>query len=103
MAQAACLMPAFCNTRSDFYMNKDWYSPKIKEKNTAKYCKNNRFFLYCTFLTKLQATLLKKRLWHRCFSVNIVQFLRIPIYRERLRWLLLILFQQNNFNHSSLS
>ena len=35
------------------------------------------------------ATLLKKRLWHRCFPVNIAKFLRTPFLTEHLRWLLL--------------
>ena len=35
------------------------------------------------------ATLLKKRLWHRCFPVNFVKFLRTPISIEHLWWLLL--------------
>ena len=35
------------------------------------------------------ATLLKKRLWHRCFSVNFVKFLRTHFFIEHLRWLLL--------------
>ena len=26
------------------------------------------------------ATLLKKRLWHRCFPVNFVKFLRTPVF-----------------------
>ena len=30
------------------------------------------------------ATLLKKRLWHRCFPVNFVEFLRTPFYRTPL-------------------
>ena len=30
------------------------------------------------------ATLLKKRLWHRCFPVNFVKFLRTPFYTEHL-------------------
>ena len=30
------------------------------------------------------ATLLKKRLWHRCFFVNFVKFLRIAFYRTPL-------------------
>ena len=34
-------------------------------------------------------TLLKKRLWHRCFRVNFVKFLRTPFSIEHLRWLLL--------------
>ena len=35
------------------------------------------------------ATLLKKRLWHKCFSVNFTKFLRTPLLTEHLRWLLL--------------
>ena len=34
------------------------------------------------------ATLLKKRLWHRCFPVNFAKVLR-TIFTEHLRWLLL--------------
>ena len=33
--------------------------------------------------------LLKKTLWHRCFPVNFVKFLRTPFFTENLRWLLL--------------
>ena len=35
------------------------------------------------------ATLLKKRLWHRCFPVNFAKFLRIPFLTEYIWWLLL--------------
>ena len=35
------------------------------------------------------ATLLKKRLWHRCFSVNFANILRTPFFIEDLRWMLL--------------
>ena len=35
------------------------------------------------------ATLLKKRLWHRCFPVNFAEFLRTLFFTEHLRWLLL--------------
>ena len=31
----------------------------------------------------------KKRLWHRCFLVNFVKFLRTPFYTEHLWWLVL--------------
>ena len=34
-------------------------------------------------------TLLKKRLWHRCFSVNFKKFLRTPFLTAHLQWLLL--------------
>ena len=45
-----------------------------------------------SFLIKLQttpATLLKKRLWHRCFPVNFAKFLRTPSFTEYFWWLLL--------------
>ena len=37
------------------------------------------------------ATLLKKRLWHKCFPVNFAKFLRTPFLKEHLRWLLLFI------------
>ena len=36
------------------------------------------------------AALLKKRLWHRCFPLNFVKFLRTPFGIEHLWWLLLV-------------
>ena len=35
------------------------------------------------------ATLFKKRLWHMCFPLNFMKFLRTPFLTEHLRWLLL--------------
>ena len=35
------------------------------------------------------ATLLKKRLWDMCFLVNFARFLRTPFLTKHLRWLLL--------------
>ena len=35
------------------------------------------------------ATLSKKRLWHRCFLVNVAKFQTILFLKEHLRWLLL--------------
>ena len=37
------------------------------------------------------ATLLKNRLWHRCFPVKFAKFLRTPFIIEHLWWLLLLL------------
>ena len=51
-----------------------------------------------SFLIKLPAwglrpaTLLKKRVWYRCFPVNFVKFLRTPFLTEHLQWLLLNVF-----------
>ena len=42
-----------------------------------------------SFLIKLQpSTLLKKRLWDRCFPVNFAKFLRAAFLTEYLWWLL---------------
>ena len=37
------------------------------------------------------ATLLKKRLWHRCLPANFMKFLRTPFYTEHVWWLLLFM------------
>ena len=37
----------------------------------------------------MPATLLKNRLWHSCFPMNFVKFLRTPFLIEQLWWLLL--------------
>ena len=49
-----------------------------------------------SFLIKLQAlrrsqacNFIKKRLWRRCFPVNLAKFLRTPFLTEHLCWLLL--------------
>ena len=47
------------------------------------------------------ATLLKKRLWRRCFPVNFTKFLRTPFFIEHLRWLLLNKMFLNNIINSS--
>ena len=36
------------------------------------------------------ATLLKKRLWHRCLSLRFTKFLKILFFTEHLWWLLLL-------------
>ena len=42
------------------------------------------------------ATLLKKRLWHRCFSVNFAKFLGTPFLTEHLWCLLLYVISSKN-------
>ena len=42
------------------------------------------------------ATLLKKRLWHRCFPRNFAKFLRTPSPTEHMWWLLRFLPCQKN-------
>ena len=52
------------------------------------YKKTSRRFLGHIHL-KRPATLLKKRLWHRCFPVNFVKFLRTPFLQNTSGRLLL--------------
>ena len=42
-----------------------------------------------SFFSLRSATLLKKRLWHRCFHVSFGKVLRIRFFKEHLQWLLL--------------
>ena len=78
------------------------------EMQSSKRCSVKRVFLEisqnlqentcarASFLIKLRAsgtgTGVSKRLWHRCFPVNFVKFLRTPFFTEHLRWLLLTNF-----------
>ena len=56
------------------------------KKFTGKHRCQSLFFNKVATLTP--ATLLKKRLWHSCFPVNFVEYLRTPISIEQLWWLL---------------
>ena len=57
--------------------------------------KSSKLFMHrsshqrCSMEKGRPATLLKRRLWYRCFPVNFVKFLRTPFFREHLWWLLL--------------
>ena len=42
-------------------------------------------------------TLLKKRLWHRCFPSNFAEFIRTPSPTEHFRWLLLFLIMPKKY------
>ena len=57
-------------------------------KLTGKYLCHSLFFNKVAGLRS--TTLLKKRLWRRCFAVNFAKFLRTPFFTEHLQWLLLV-------------
>ena len=57
-------------------------------KAVARRCSVKKVFLNYFFLFH------RKTLWHRCFPVNFVKFLRTPFSVEQLLWLLLNLFQK---------
>ena len=58
-------------------------------KNFTKFTRKH--LCQSLFLNKVTGvrppTLLKRRLWHKCFPVNFVKFLRTPFFKEHLRWL----------------
>ena len=56
-------------------------------------CKSIDRFLYDEEHWSWPATLLKKRLWHRCFPVNFAKFLRTPFLQNTSGRLLLKLAQ----------
>ena len=60
-------------------------------RNFAKFTGNHLYqSLFFSKVVGLRpATLWKKRLWHRCFSVNFAKFLRTPFLQNTCGWLLL--------------
>ena len=80
------------------------HSPKTLTEAVARTCSVKKVFLKISqnlnentcarvsFLSLRPATLLKERLWHRCFLVNFVKLLRGTIFIEQLWWLLLFLY-----------
>ena len=46
---------------------------------------------FAKFAGPMPATLLKRRLWHRCFPVNFAKFLRTPVLQNTFGRLLLLL------------
>ena len=60
-------------------------------RNCAKFIE--KYLLQSLFFNKVAGfrpvTLLKKRLWYRCFPVNFAKFLSAPFFIEHLWWLLL--------------
>ena len=73
------------SSRPDVFCKKDVL--RDFTKSTGKHLCQSLFFNKVAGLRP--ATLLKKRLWYRCFLVNFVKFLRTLFFSEHLRWLLL--------------
>ena len=61
-------------------------------KFTPKHLSQSLFFNKVASLRP--ATLVKKRLWLRCFPMNFAKFLRTPFLTEQLRWMLLYLVRE---------
>ena len=66
-------------------------------KNFAKF--TGKHLCQSLFFNKVvglwPTTLFKKRLWHRCFSVKFLKFLRPRIFIENLWWLFLYVTQKH--------
>ena len=58
-------------------------------KFTWKYLYQGLFLIKTQALSPRPATLLKKRLWRKCFPVNFVKFLTTPFLQNTSGWLLL--------------
>ena len=69
------------------------FCKKVVLRNFAKF--TGKHLCQSLFFIKVEglgpATLLKKRLWYRCFFVNFAKFLRTTFLIEHLRWLLLFI------------
>ena len=65
-----------------------FYHVKPRFRVSASITSSNSGKEYCDFRSS-RPTLLKKRLWGRCFPVNFVKFLRTFFLQEHLWWLLL--------------
>ena len=79
-----CLKTNWRSKRPEVFCNKGVL--KNFAKFTGKHLSQSLFFN--KFAGLRPATLSKKRLWHRCFPVNFVKFLRTSLI-ENLWWLLL--------------
>ena len=65
----------------------------IKTSERRVFIVDRRHLRHSFFFNKVAdlrpENLLKKRLWHNCFPVNFMKFLRTPFFIEHLWWLLL--------------
>ena len=85
----------FCHISTIGFLNRSSRPKMFRKKGalenltkfTGKHLCQSLFFIKVAGLRV--ATLLKKRLWHRCFPVNFVKFLRALFFTEQLQWLLL--------------
>ena len=62
----------------------------VVPENYAKFARTTS--LLESLFNKFLNNSIKKRLQHRCFSVNILQFLGTTFFIEHLRWLILLFF-----------
>ena len=86
------MVNSFCNFLSicPYVKKRNYFAFTEKVRPEVSYKTDVRKHFRSSRPVRLRpATLLKMRLWHRCFPVNFVKFLRIPYFTEHPRWLLL--------------
>ena len=95
-------LQTFCWNISDIFSSHlDKFNKKSWKSCSEKFRKIHRKHLcQILFFNKIAglrpATLLRKSLWHGCFLVNFVKFLRTPFFLENLWWLFWILLVSEN-------
>ena len=81
----------------------EMFCKNVVLKNFTKFTRKHVF--QSLFFNKVadlrRATLLKKKLWHRCFPVNFVKFLRRSILIEHCWWLLLEILSDLTWSQGS--
>ena len=68
-----------------FYLTLYWKHSHLKKSALGRSSHQR-----CSIINGVPATLLKKRLWHRCFAVNFAKFLRTTLLQNTSVRLLLI-------------
>ena len=83
--------PKYFNMTKNRSSHPEVFCKRVVLRNFAKFTRKH--LCQSLFINKVagprSATLLKKRLCHRCFPVNFAKFLRTPFRTEHLWWLLL--------------
>ena len=85
-----CIIPSAACVR----IRSSQWSCSFKKGVLWNFTKNTRkhrcyFLFFNKVAVRRPTTLLKKRLWRKCFAVNIVKFLRAPFLQNTFGWLLL--------------
>ena len=88
-----------CKSRTDRSSRLEVFCKKGVLRNLAKF--TGKHLCQSLFFNKVEAcNFIKKRLWHRCFPMNFVKFLKRPFFIEHL-WLLLLNRAANKSNFIS--
>ena len=95
--------------KKDFNLvkNQNCWNSSIRSSHPYVFCKKGVLENFAKFVGKhlsqsllfnkvaglRSGTLIKTRLWHRCFPVNFAKVLRTSLFTEHLWWLLLLIMQ----------